>query len=415
MRPVRLFCGALTGTTDESMTEATGPLKGIRILDLTTVVLGPFATQTLGDWGADVIKIEGINGDTARNSGLFRNRGMAANFMQLNRNKRSISLDLKTEGGKEVLRRLIPTADAIVTNIRPAGMGRLGFGYADCKALNPRLIYAVATGFGQDGPWRARPAFDEIIQAASGFASAIGSDEEPQFVASLAADKLTGMALVSAVCAALYRRERSGEGQLVEVPMLETLAAFNSVEMMGGLSFEPPVGPPVYKRMRHRKPAKTKDGWMTMLPYSAANWDAFFQAVGRPELTEELGINDPVRRAQNIDVVYEKMREIALTRTTAEWEELLLAIDVPHTSFTRMTEVTEQPHLKAVGMFPVLDHPTQGAVRVARPPTKFASTPADIRRPVPLLGEHTSEVLREVGFSDAAIEGLVVAKAANLG
>ena len=397
------------------MTEATGPLKGIRVLDLTTVVLGPFATQTLGDWGADVIKIETLNGDTARNSGLFRNKGMAANFLQLNRNKRSLALDLKTEGGKEALRRLIPTADALVTNIRPAGMGRLGFGYEACKALNPRLIYAVATGFGQDGPWRARPAFDEIIQAASGFASALGTDEVPEFAPTLAADKLTGMALASAVCAALYQRERSGVGQQLEVPMLETLAAFNSVEMMGGLSFEPPIGPPVYKRMRHRKPAKTKDGWMIMLPYSAANWTAFFEAVGRPELTEELKIHDPVARAQNIDIVYAKMRELALTRTNAEWEELLLRIDVPHTSFTRMAEVKEQPHLKAVEMFPVVEHPTEGALRLARPPTRFMSTPANIRRDVPHLGEHTAEVLREVGFSDAEIEGLVAGKAARLG
>ena len=394
------------------MTEATGPLKGIRVLDLTTVVLGPFATQTLGDWGADVIKIEGLNGDTARNSGLFRNKGMAANFLQLNRNKRSLALDLKTEGGKEALRRLIPTADALVTNIRPAGMGRLGFGYEACKALNPRLIFAVATGFGQDGPWRARPAFDEIIQAASGFASALGTDDVPEFAPTLAADKLTGMALASAVCAALYQRERSGVGQLVEVPMLETLAAFNSVEMMGGLSFEPPIGPPVYKRMRHRKPAKTKDGWMIMLPYSAANWNAFFEAVSRPELTEALEINDPVKRAQNIDIVYAKMREIALTRTNAEWEALLLRIDVPHTVFTRMAAVTEQPQLKAVEMFPVVEHPTQGALRLARPPTRFMSTPANIRRDVPLLGEHTAEVLREVGFSDAEIEGMVAGKAA---
>ena len=397
------------------MTEATGPLKGIRVLDLTTVVLGPFATQTLGDWGADVIKIEGLNGDTARNSGLFRNKGMAANFLQLNRNKRSLALDLKTEGGKEALRRLIPTADALVTNIRPAGMGRLGFGYEACKALNPRLIYAVATGFGQDGPWRARPAFDEIIQAASGFASALGTDEVPEFAPTLAADKLTGMALASAVCAALYQRERSGVGQQLEVPMLETLAAFNSVEMMGGLSFEPPIGPPVYKRMRHRKPAQTKDGWMIMLPYSAANWNAFFQAVGRPELTEELEINDPGKRAENIDIIYAKMREIASTRTNAEWEELLLRIDVPHTIFTRMAEVTEQPHLKAVDMFPVVEHPSEGALRLARPPTRFMSTPANIRRDVPLLGEHTAEVLREVGFSDAEVEGLVAGKAARLG
>ena len=397
------------------MTEATGPLKGIRILDLTTVVLGPFATQTLGDWGADVIKIEGLNGDTARNSGLFRNRGMAANFMQLNRNKRSVALDLKTEGGKEALRRLIPTADAIVTNIRPAGMNRLGFGYEACKALNPRIIFAVATGFGQDGPWRARPAFDEIIQAASGFASAMGSDDEPMFVPSLVADKLTGMAMVSAVCAALFQRGQSGEGQLVEVPMMETLTAFNTVEMMGGLSYEPPVGPPVYKRMRERKPAKTKDGWLTMLPYSAANWCAFFEAVGHPELIEEFGVNDPVLRNRNVGAIYEKMREISQTRTSAEWEKLLLSIDVPHTSFTRMADVTEQPHLKAVAMFPVLDHPTQGQVRVARPPTRFASTPAEIRLPVPLLGEHTAEVLGEAGYSEAEIAALVDAKAARTG
>jgi crotonobetainyl-CoA:carnitine CoA-transferase CaiB-like acyl-CoA transferase len=393
------------------MTEATGPLKGVRVLDLTAVVLGPFATQTLGDWGADVIKVENIEGDQARNSGLFRNRGMASVFLQINRNKRSLALNLKSEEGKDVLRRLIATVDVLVSNVRPAGMARLGFGYDACKALNPRLIYAVATGFGQDGPWRARPAFDEIIQAASGFASAMGSDDQPQFVPSLAADKLTGMAMVSAVCAALYHRERSGEGQLVEVPMMETLTAFNSVEMMGGMSFEPSLGEPGYKRMRHRKPAKTKDGWVTMLPYSSANWCAFFEAAGRPELIEALGVNDPVRRNQNIDQVYETMREIALTRTTAEWEKLLLRIDVPHTAFTRMTEVTEQAHLKAVEMFPVMEHPSEDTIRVAKPPTRFASTPASIRRHVPRLGEHTVEVLRELGFSDAEIAGMTASKA----
>lgn len=395
------------------MSEATGPLKGVRVLDLTAVVLGPFATQTLGDWGAEVIKVESIEGDLARNSGLFRNRGMASVFLQINRNKRSIALDLKSDHGKEVLRRLVAGVDVLVSNVRPAGMERLGFGYEACKALNPRLVYAVATGFGQDGPWHARPAFDEIIQAASGFASAMGSDDQPQFVPSLAADKLTGMALVSAICAALFHRERTGQGQLVEVPMMETLVAFNSVEMMGGMSFEPSLGEPGYKRMRHRKPAKTRDGWVTMLPYSAANWCAFFEAVGRPELIEALSINDAVRRNQNIDTVYETMREIALTKTTAEWEELLLRIDVPHTAFTRMTEVTDQPHLKGVDMFPVVNHPTEGAIRVAKPPTRFAGSPANVRRHVPRLGEHTDEILRELGFTDAEITAITARKAAR--
>lgn len=396
------------------MTDATGPLQGIRVLDLTAVVLGPFATQTLGDWGADVIKVEPLIGDTARNSGVFRNRGMASVFLQINRNKRSIAMDLKSDDGKEVLRRLIPTIDVLVSNIRPAGMSRLGFGYDTCKALNPRLIYAVATGFGQDGPWRARPAFDEIIQASSGFASAmgdgLGSGDAPQFMPSLVADKLTGMAMVQAICAALFHRERSGEGQMLEVPMLETLSAFNSVDMMGGMAFEPPIGPPGYKRMRERKPARTKDGWITMTPYSSANWCQFFEAVGRPELIQELEITDPVKRMQNIDVVYAKMREIALTRTTREWEELLLSIDVPHAGFTRMTDVTQHEHLSAVGMFPVTEHPTEGEIRVARPPTRFASTPANMRRPVPRLGEHTEDVLREAGFSAEEIAAMEARK-----
>jgi crotonobetainyl-CoA:carnitine CoA-transferase CaiB-like acyl-CoA transferase len=392
-----------------SMTKPTGPLQGIRVLDLTAVVLGPFATQTLGDWGAEVIKVETLEGDLARNSGLFRHKGMASVFLQINRNKRSVALNLKSAAGKDVLRRLIPTIDVLVSNIRPAGMERLGFGYEDCQKLNPKLVYAVATGFGQDGPWRARPAFDEIIQAASGFAAAMGADDEPQFASTLAADKITGMALLSAICAALFHRERTGQGQLVEVPMLETMAAFNSVELLGGLAFEPVLGEPGYKRMRHRKPAKTKDGWVIMTPYSAANWCAFFEAVGRPDLIEELSINDAVKRNQQIDIVYAKMREIALTKTTAEWEELLLRIDVPHTSFTRLTEMTEQPHLKGVGMFPVMEHPSEGTIRVAKPPTRFMETPANIRQHPPCLGENTAEILRELGYSDAQIKAMVAA------
>jgi crotonobetainyl-CoA:carnitine CoA-transferase CaiB-like acyl-CoA transferase len=297
--------------------------------------------------------------------------------------------------------------DALVANVRPAAMARLGFGYEACAELNPRLIYAAATGFGQDGPWAARPAFDEIIQAASGLASSIGSDEEPAFVPSLIGDKICAMAMVGAVSAALFRRERTGQGQMVEVPMLEAIAGFNSIEMLGGHAFDPPIGPTGYKRMKNRRPVQTKDGWLTMLPYSGDNWCAFFEAVGRSELIEELGVRDPVLRSQNIDKVYNRMSEIGPTRTTAEWEELLLRLDVPHTAFARLAEIAEQPHLAAVALFADIDHPTEGRIRQARPATKFSESPASIHRMAPRLGEYSREVLREAGLSDAEIQAAV--------
>jgi crotonobetainyl-CoA:carnitine CoA-transferase CaiB-like acyl-CoA transferase len=239
----------------------------------------------------------------------------------------------------------------------------------------------------------------------------MGTDDEPVFVPSLIGDKLCGMALTGAVTAALLHRERTGQGQMVEVPMLETLAAFNSIEMFGGLAFIPPVGPTGYKRMKARKPVRTKDGWLTMLPYSADNWCAFFEAVGRPECIEEFNVRDPVARARNIDRIYDRMREIAPSRTTAEWEELLLAIDVPHTAFAKLTEIAEQPHLKAVGMFPEIDHPTEGKIMQARPPAQFSDSPAAIHRLPPRLGEHSRELLQELGYDEAGIAALLAAKA----
>jgi len=396
------------------MTEPKGPLEGIRVLDLTTILFGPFGAQTLGDWGAEVIKIESLTGDGWRNSGQFRNRGMSGQFMAVNRNKRSVAVDLKHADGKGVLRRLIPTVDVLVTNVRPAALARLGFSYEACRELNPRLVYAAATGFGQDGPWAARPAFDEIAQAASGFASAIGRDDQPAFVASLVGDKVCGLALTAAVSAALVHRERTGKGQLVEVPMLETMAAFNSIEMLGGHAFVPPIGPAGYKRMRERRPVRTRDGWITMLPYSGDNWCVFFQTVGHPECIELFSVRDPVKRASNIDKIYDRMSEIAITRTTAEWEELLLSIDVPHAAFARITEVAEQPHLAAVGLFVDIEHPTEGRIRQARPPVRFSESPAGIRRMAPRLGEHTREVLREAGYPDADIDALVASKAVGV-
>jgi len=392
------------------MSQPSGPLAGITVLDLTSVLYGPYASQTLGDWGAEVIKIEPLTGDTWRYSGQFRNRGMTGQFMAVNRNKRSLALDLKQPDGKAVLQRLIAKADVLLTNIRPAALARLGFGYEACQQINPRLVYAAATGFGQDGPWAARPAFDEVIQASSGFASAMGSDDEPAFVPSLVADKICGLTIVGAVSAALVHRERTGKGQMVEVPMLETITAFNSIEMLGGHAFDPPIGPAGYKRMKERRPVRTKDGWLTMLPYSGENWCIFFEAVGHPECIEQFAVRDAVARAKNIDQIYNKMAEIAITRTTAEWEELLLRIDVPHAAFAKITEIAEQPHLKAVGMIATLDHPSEGKIRQSRPSARFSDTPAEIHRMPPRLGEHSRAILREAGFTEQDVASMIEKK-----
>lgn len=386
------------------MEKPTGPLSGLRIIDLTNVLFGPLATQTLGDWGADVIKVEGLSGDLWRYTGQSRNKGMGGQFMAVNRNKRSIAVDLKNPDGKVILSRLIETADVLVSNIRPAGLARLGFDYESCKALNGRLVYVSATGFGQDGPWAARPAFDEIIQASSGFSAAIASDEEPTFVRSLIADKICALALTSAITAALLYRERTGNGQRVEVPMLETLAAFNSIEMLGGDAFEPSIGPTRYDRVRERRPVQTKDGWMAILPYTGDQWCAFFEASGHPDCIEEFGVKDPVKRARNIDQLYAQVRHLAPSRTTAEWEKMLVKLDIPYTEFTKLDAVKDHEHLKAVDLFQTLNHPSEGAIVQARPTTRFSASPAGIHRMTPQLGEHSKNVLAEAGFDFEQIE-----------
>ncbi|MCP5267152.1 MAG: CoA transferase [Burkholderiaceae bacterium] len=396
----------------------TGPLAGVRVLDLTSVVLGPVATQVLADFGADVIKIEGPQGDLMRRNGVSLHPKMSSIFLTLNRNKRSVCIDLKRPEGAAAMRRLVAGADVLVHNMRVQAIERLGFGYAEAAAMNPRIVYCVATGFGQDGPDRDRPAFDDIIQSASGMVDICSRGRDaPDFVPSLIADKTTGMALANAVLAALFHRERSGQGQYVEVPMLETMAAFVLAEHLGGLTFRPAPpdaandGAPTragYARLLEggRRPYRTADGWIALLPYTDRHWQAFFEGARRPDLLAWMESADRSDRNVFVRALYAHLREIMPTRTSAEWLATCDALDVPATRIYGIDELPEHPHLKAVGFFQDAEHPTEGAIRQMRPPTRFSATPASIRSPAPRLGQHTAEVLREAGLGDAEITAL---------
>ena len=391
---------AAPATAAEARPARTGPLDGIRVLDLTSVVLGPLATQVLADFGADVIKIEGPEGDLMRANGVSLHPGMSSIFIALNRNKRSVVLDLKRAEDAAALRRLIQGADVLVHNMRVAAIERLGFGYAAVRALNPRIVYCAATGFGQDGPDRDRPAFDDIIQAACGLASVNSQGrEDTDYVASLIADKTTGLAVSNAVLAALLHRERHGEGQAVEVPMLETMAAFTLAEHMGGLTFPGSTAKAGYARLLGggRRPARTRDGWIGLLPYTARHWEAFFRVAGREDLCARYDVADRQARNRDIQALYGHLLEILATRDTDEWLALCDELDIPATRIYTLDELPAHPQLRAVGLFQDSMHPTEGALRELRPTTRFDLTPTSIRRPAPTLGQHTAEVLAEPG------------------
>lgn len=398
--------------TAKTATLAAGPLAGVRVLDLTSVVLGPLATQILGDFGADVIKVESLEGDLMRSNGVSRHTGMSSIFLAINRNKRSLAIDLKTAAGLAAFKKLLGGADVLVHNMRVAAIERLGLGYATVAAINPKIIYCVATGFGQDGPDANRPAFDDVIQAACGLASLIGHGrEQPDFAPTLIADKTTGLAVVNAVLAALFHRERSGQGQQVEVPMLETMAAFTLAEHLGGLTFDPPLAKAGYARLLGggRKPAPTRDGHVAMLPYTAAHWTSFFQAVGRADLAGKYDFKNRQQRNARVAELYADMVSVTRELSTDELLALCDRLDLPATRIYGLDELPAHPHLQAVGLFQPTQHPTEGATISIRPPTKFGRTPAALRLPAPQLGQQTFDVLQEAGIDKAELERLLAA------
>ena len=388
-----------------------GPLEGIKIVDLTSVVFGPYATRTLGEMGADVIKVESPDGDTLRGVEPARSPGMGANFLNVNLNKRSLSLDLKKPEARNALLAVVAGADVFVHSLRPKAIARLALSYADLSTTNEQLIYCNAWGFGKGGPYADIPAYDDIIQAMAGIADLNAmTGGEPAYASQIVADKTSSLMLVSAITAALLHRERHGEGQEVEVPMFETLVSYSLVEHLNGEVFVPPESKVGYDRVLspHRRPYPTADGHIAVLPYTTKQWRAFFEVAGRHEMLNDPRIVDPSARSRSIDDLYGMVAEIMPARTTAEWMALFGSADIPAMPVTRLEDLQDDPHLKQQGFFVEYDHPTQGRLRATTPPIRFSKSPAETRRRYPPdLGEHSREVLAEAGFGDAEIEALI--------
>jgi len=385
------------------------PLDGIRVIDLTTVMLGPFSTQILGEMGADVIKIESPGGDIGRMTGVAKTPGMSAAYMMKGRNKRSVVLDLKNPESREPLKRLVESADVFVHNIRPKAAARLAIDYDSIAAWKPDIVYAAATGYGEDGPYVDKPAYDDLIQGASGLASLFGSvTGTPRYGPTVLADKTTGMFLTYAITMALFHRERTGEGQRVHVPMYESFSAFVMNEHMQGRMYEPPIGPAGYQRMLtpHRRPYPTADGHVCVLPYNDRHWAKFFEVVGREDLIGDERFSSQAARSANIDALYGIVAEVMPARTSKEWLTVLEEADIPVMPMNTPEDLFDDPHLNAVGMFPVVDHPTEGKLRHIKVPVSFSKTPGGYYRHPERLGQSTAEVLADVGFSDEEIVAL---------
>jgi crotonobetainyl-CoA:carnitine CoA-transferase CaiB-like acyl-CoA transferase len=387
--------------------DAKGPLAGVRVLDLTSVIMGPLATHIFADLGADVIKVESPEGDLLRRYLPLRNPEMSGCFLHLHRNKRSICLDLKTAEGRVALDTLIKSADIFVHTMRPDTIQRLGYSYERVRALRPDIIYCGAYGFGSAGPYKDKAAYDDLIQAASGLAALCAEVQgEPAYVPAAICDKLAGQAIAYSVLAALFHRERSGRGQSIEVPMFETSAEFNLAEHFGGFAFEPPLSKPGFWRLlnKQRKPFRTKDGFTCILPYSDKNWNDFYEFTGRNEFRDDVRFRSLADRTLLIDLLYSMIAEEAPKRTTGDWVEFCDRVGIPCMPVLALDELPDDKHMKAVGLFSTEQHPTEGQYRVVRRPVTFSEAPFTLTRHAPGLGQHTAEILEEAGLSESQIE-----------
>lgn len=388
-----------------------GPLSGVKILDMTSVVLGPFATQILAALGADVIKLESPEGDTMRHVGPMNHRGMGHIYLHANQGKRSVVLDLKQPAGREAALKLAERSDVLISNVRPKAMARLGLDYESVRARNPRLIHVSCCGFGQDGPYAAKPAYDDLIQGAAGMPwlmSEYGA-EAPCYAPITLADRVTGLHAVYAVTTALYERERSGVGQAVVVPMFEAMVQFVLGDHLGGLSFQPPNGDPGYARLltSNRRPYATKDGHLCVLIYNDKHWKSFFEAIGQSErFNNDKRFSSQTNRAKHIDEVYGWVADLMRTRTTAEWQALLERADIPNMPMNSPHDLLVDPHLSAVGFIRQVEHPTEGPILTPGNPTAWSRSACADVSPAPQLGEHSASVLKELGYSDADIAAL---------